>query len=184
MRRYSRQILLREVGGRGQSRILQAEATLFARGAMGEAAAHYLLRSGVERLRLYADDEDAAARFLGLLSSEGDPSRGALLPLAEVPPVLREAKAGLGASFFALGRWEKAPDDEVYFVFGEAAGVTVGQGLLPLHAELLARGPLDSGNAHLDAATGLLAGAALALMMLEGLLGLKPPPVLRISNAG
>ncbi|MBF0137841.1 MAG: HesA/MoeB/ThiF family protein [Magnetococcus sp. DMHC-1] len=50
--RYSRQIMLREVGGSGQARLLAAEMVLLGVGAMGSVAALYLAGAGVGHLTL------------------------------------------------------------------------------------------------------------------------------------
>ena len=52
VRRYSRQILLREVGGRGQERLQKAQPALLPRGTVGRVAAAYLQRAGVTQLQL------------------------------------------------------------------------------------------------------------------------------------
>jgi hypothetical protein len=52
IRRYSRQILLREVGGAGQERLLRARPRLCAAGVAGEVAAEYLRRAGVRGLEI------------------------------------------------------------------------------------------------------------------------------------
>lgn len=54
LRRYSRQMLLREVGGRGQERLRAATLTLQPGGEEAEWAARYLLRAGVLALRIAA----------------------------------------------------------------------------------------------------------------------------------
>lgn len=61
IRRYSRQILLPEVGGRGQRRLLGAHARLHADGTLGEVAALYLAAAGVGAIT-WANDVPAAVR--------------------------------------------------------------------------------------------------------------------------
>lgn len=51
--RYSRQIILPQVGGRGQQRLLQATVSLIGRGPLAENAALYLAAAGVGRLELW-----------------------------------------------------------------------------------------------------------------------------------
>jgi hypothetical protein len=58
--RYSRQILLPEVGGRGQERLLAARVVLAGAGTAAEAAATLLARAGVGALDLI-DELDAPA---------------------------------------------------------------------------------------------------------------------------
>lgn len=48
--RYSRQILLREVGGKGQARLLDATVLLLGAGGLGSPAAYYLAAAGVGHL--------------------------------------------------------------------------------------------------------------------------------------
>jgi adenylyltransferase/sulfurtransferase len=52
--RYSRQIILPEVGGRGQERLLAARVALRGVGAMAATAARYLTGAGIGELRLSA----------------------------------------------------------------------------------------------------------------------------------
>ncbi|MCS6914656.1 MAG: hypothetical protein RMK29_22260 [Myxococcales bacterium] len=52
IRRYGRQMLLREVGGRGQQRLRAAQLQLRSVGATGASAADYLRRAGLGALRV------------------------------------------------------------------------------------------------------------------------------------
>lgn len=54
--RYSRQIILPEVGGRGQTRLLRASALLIGCGGLGTPCAQYLAAAGVGRLILADSD--------------------------------------------------------------------------------------------------------------------------------
>ena len=68
IQRYSRQILLREVGGRGQERLLGACVRLPALDSGGRACAMWLARAGVGALELPEDRSPApAADEAGLL---------------------------------------------------------------------------------------------------------------------
>ena len=50
--RYSRQIVLKEVGGIGQQKLLNSKITLIGLGALGSPAAFYLAAAGVGTLQL------------------------------------------------------------------------------------------------------------------------------------
>ncbi|MHA2287377.1 MAG: HesA/MoeB/ThiF family protein [Promethearchaeota archaeon] len=50
--RYSRQIVLKEVGGIGQKKLLGSKITLIGLGALGSSAAYYLAAAGVGTLRI------------------------------------------------------------------------------------------------------------------------------------
>lgn len=61
MRRYSRQILLPDLGGRGQSRLLAATIEVPVDGAAGRVAAAYLAAAGVGTIVLSGDLSRAVA---------------------------------------------------------------------------------------------------------------------------
>jgi molybdopterin/thiamine biosynthesis adenylyltransferase len=56
LERYARHIMLRELGGPGQQRLLKAHVALVGLGALGGPAAMYLAAAGVGRLTLIDDD--------------------------------------------------------------------------------------------------------------------------------
>ena len=50
--RYSRQIVLKEVGGIGQKKLLNSKLSLIGLGALGSSAAYYLAAAGVGTLQI------------------------------------------------------------------------------------------------------------------------------------
>jgi molybdopterin/thiamine biosynthesis adenylyltransferase len=55
--RYSRQIVLKEIGGKGQEKLLDSTITLIGLGALGSPAAYYLVASGIGHLRIIDFDK-------------------------------------------------------------------------------------------------------------------------------
>lgn len=90
--RFSRHILLREVGGVGQERLLRACVRLTRLDAEGRACALWLARSGIGALDLPADDSPAPTV---------DPS-GLLLAIDAGQPVVRVVRERLLGHFPAL----------------------------------------------------------------------------------
>lgn len=116
--RYSRQIILPEVGGRGQQRLLAAHVAVAGAAAGVEWAAVYLAAAGVGRLTV-AGGRDLAARLgdlnadVRVIAAAGD---GALAPdVAVLAAAGGEALAGLGrvplVAFGAGGVTVARPDD-------------------------------------------------------------------------
>lgn len=56
--RYSRQIILPQVGGKGQEKLLSAKVLVHASGAVHAAALHYLAAAGVGTLGIFAEAND------------------------------------------------------------------------------------------------------------------------------
>jgi adenylyltransferase/sulfurtransferase len=54
--RYARHIVLKEIGGEGQRKLLGAQVTVIGAGGIGSPAIQYLAAAGVGRLRLIDDD--------------------------------------------------------------------------------------------------------------------------------
>ena len=57
--RYARHIVLREIGGEGQRRLLAAEVAIIGAGGIGSPAIQYLAAAGVGALRVIDDDDVA-----------------------------------------------------------------------------------------------------------------------------
>jgi hypothetical protein len=68
--RYERQILLKEVGGKGQERLLAATVQVQGHGVGADEAATYLAAAGVGRLVLDADFPPERRRFIGRLNPD------------------------------------------------------------------------------------------------------------------
>lgn len=54
--RYARHIVLREIGGGGQARLLAAHVVVIGAGGIGSPALHYLAAAGIGRLTIIDDD--------------------------------------------------------------------------------------------------------------------------------
>ena len=63
LERYARHIMLREIGGPGQQKLLNAHAALVGLGALGGPAALYLAAAGVGKLTLIDDDSVALSNL-------------------------------------------------------------------------------------------------------------------------
>jgi molybdopterin/thiamine biosynthesis adenylyltransferase len=61
--RYARHIVLKEIGGEGQRRLLQAEVAIIGAGGIGSPAIQYLAAAGVGVLRVIDDDAVALANL-------------------------------------------------------------------------------------------------------------------------
>ncbi len=112
--RYSRQIILPEIGGAGQERLLAATVELHGAGPLAAMAARYLAGGGVGHLRLVDDAGDAAALCAELtaLNPECIVTRGAAaasvavtlaldLPLAVLDGLVRAGAPHLIAAGWA-----------------------------------------------------------------------------------
>src|SRR6478752_68082 len=56
LERYARHIILKEIGGAGQARLLNAHVAVIGAGGIGSPAIQYLAAAGVGRLTLIDDD--------------------------------------------------------------------------------------------------------------------------------
>lgn len=61
--RYSRQLILPEIGARGQQRLLDASVLIIGAGGLGSPAAFYLAAAGVGRIAIMDDDVVAASNL-------------------------------------------------------------------------------------------------------------------------
>jgi molybdopterin/thiamine biosynthesis adenylyltransferase len=74
--RYSRQVILPQIGGRGQEKLLSASVAVLGAGAMGCTAALYLAAAGLGRLQIIdAEDVDTHDLAHGLLGTNTDLGR-------------------------------------------------------------------------------------------------------------
>lgn len=55
--RYSRQIILKEIGGEGQKRLLQAKVVIIGAGGLGSPSAYYLAAAGVGKIGIVDSDK-------------------------------------------------------------------------------------------------------------------------------
>ena len=63
LERYARHIILKEIGGAGQQRLLESRAVLVGAGGIGAPAIQYLAAAGVGRLTLIDDDDVALSNL-------------------------------------------------------------------------------------------------------------------------
>ena len=178
IRRYSRQILLREVGGQGQARFLAARPVLLCAGAVGEVAAEYLWRAGVTELTLLASTSALAAQLGDRLFSSGYPGRSAqaLSPSSAPSDAWSLAQEAPGFSLLWLsGEGSTPPADSAALLWAGCCGAVgwVGQGRAALRAIICSR-PAEVVAAA--SAGAMVVGSALALLALQRLAGLAGPP--------
>lgn len=115
LRRYSRQILLREVGGHGQARIAISRLDLIAAnggGSVASVAAQYLLRAGVAEVRWFAEAAATAEPLLRLAEVEAPPLASQGLPSATASTTANTTANTTASSegLLARGRWQDRPD--------------------------------------------------------------------------
>lgn len=170
IRRYSRQILLREVGGRGQEKLQAARPVLVCAGEVGQLAADYLWRAGITELTLLAATPELAARLSDQLAAVGYPGRPARVLGVAPEQVQLVARAAPGFTLLWLAA-EAAPEEAALLWAGcrGALGV-VGQGEAALRATVRRQGDrLDSPE---SGAGAMIIGSALALWAVQRLLGI------------
>src|SRR5688500_13887234 len=63
LERYARHIILREIGGAGQARLLQSHVAIIGAGGIGSPAIQYLAAAGVGQLTVIDDDAVALSNL-------------------------------------------------------------------------------------------------------------------------
>ena len=82
--RYARHIVLREIGGVGQMKLLSARVAVIGAGGIGSPAIQYLAAAGVGRITLFDDDHVAASNLQRqTLFATGDVGRSKVAVAAE-----------------------------------------------------------------------------------------------------
>ncbi len=187
--RYARHILLREVGGIGQERILAARLTLEGLGETGVWAATYLALAGIGHLRLFDPREVPASGLLPMIpTSEAgrrrDEALASILPShnPDVAPSIDESgiEAAEGASFVRASMVGRAPcertGDAVWIrldgtFFAAAVGEVAVVGWLGAEAPCLdciaAAGPPIPYASAAAALAGSLAASAILASILD-----------------
>lgn len=178
IQRYSRQILLREVGGRGQEQLQAARPVLVCAGEVGQLTADYLWRAGITELTLLAGTSELARRLSEQLAAAGYPGSSARALAAAPEQVQRLAQAAPGFTLLwirgaadGLLASDSAPEAAPLLWAGcrGALGV-VGQGAAALRAAVDQQrhvlGLAESG------AGAMVVGSALALLAVQRLLGI------------
>ncbi len=105
IRRYSRQILLPEVGGRGQRALLASRVLLFAGHAFSETAGTYLAAAGVGALDVIDGDAGLIRRLAGV----NPDCRVRALPLAMAEAEYRNAAVAPAAPTGAIATDSASP---------------------------------------------------------------------------
>ncbi len=169
--RYSRQIVLPEVGGRGQERLLAADAAIVGRGEAALFCAAYLAAAGVARLHLEGIDASATlATALALRTRNTDCAIDfAPAERSDVTILLGEVEAA-GAAENGILVWGQGTAEGIV-----AARFPKGRSCIECLAAL-APFPVTTG------ASAQLLGTLLALLGLRALLDIGPndrPELLR-----
>ncbi len=187
LRRYSRQILLREVGGRGQERIGQSSVQLIALrsgGSLASVATQYLLRAGVAEVTWYAEGPATAQPLLALAEAEAlYTGPGAALQSPTPPSCEGRLVRGDFRARPRLAQLE-SPDLRCLALWSGAAellpwwvsSTRCGRGQPPTAEPTDAATVIMSEEASAEAwnAAALSLGSALALGLLQELLGCAP----------
>jgi adenylyltransferase/sulfurtransferase len=171
--RYSRQIILPQVGGRGQQMLLAASVTLYGETEMAESAGRYLAGAGVGRLRLSPSvaaaidgyNPDCIATMLTAKPAADLSGGSAVVICADV-------EEAIGVPVYAASRVAGVP-----FIVGQA-GAMVGWmcvcGSRDVVCYACLTRPSEAGNsdAGLGTLTAGLLGSLVAIEALKTVLGL------------
>lgn len=177
IRRYSRQILLREVGGRGQEQLQAARPLLVCAGEVGQLTADYLWRAGVTGLTLLDATPELAARLSEQLAAAGYPGSAARALAAAPEQVQRLAQAAPGFTLLwthgaacDLLTGDPVPEGApLLWACCRGARGVVGQGAEALAATV--RRQHDFPDYTASGAGAMIVGSALALLAMQRLLG-------------
>jgi hypothetical protein len=163
--RYSRQILLREVGGEGQEKLLATGVKVLGRGTAVSVAMAYLAASGVQ---VESPERSLSAPERGFLGAEGRSLRTGLASFASSgrAPTGRGQLSALPERCAGLGPWV-------------AIGETHGEAAIAFRAEEGCEACFRATVAcwrppSAGISAGLVAGAVAALAMQRLLLGISP----------
>lgn len=99
IRRYSRHIILPEVGGRGQRKLKAAAVLVAGVGATGSAAAHYLAAAGIGQITLW-DPEASRAQSVSLALKAINPDAQ-----VEIAVNAEDALPGHQVVVASMGEW-------------------------------------------------------------------------------
>lgn len=112
LERYARHIILKEIGGAGQTKLLQSHVAIIGAGGIGSPAIQYLSAAGVGKLTVIDDDEVALSNLQRqVLFTEADIGHpkaqaaqtaiGRLTPDVKIIPVIERLTAQNGESLLA-----------------------------------------------------------------------------------
>ena len=164
IRRYSRQILLREVGGVGQTRLGAACPVLFCADEVGQVAAEYLWRAGVTAPTLLARDDGEAARLTAQLVATGYPGVAAQAVSAASAQYQQLIQRVPGFTLLWL------PDATLLWACREGSWGGIGQGITALH-ETAAAHPRAVMVAGASGSAAMVVGASGSAAMVVGASG-------------
>ena len=94
LERYARHIVLKEIGGAGQARLLSAHVAIVGAGGIGSPAIAYLAAAGVGTLRVIDDDDVALSNLqrqtlFGTADIGAPKAKAAMAAIARLDPAIR-----------------------------------------------------------------------------------------------